>query len=129
VEDKPVAVGRKHEGNIEGDRVVEGLLHGIADAVVIVLGLDQGDGDVGLVVEDVVGALGFPAGDQLAANDDPAFGETHLFADLRHLVPASQFHGGSDVLGTNVALAEVLLVHAALEPSRDRSPNIAKIII
>ena len=44
--------------------------------VVVVLRLDQGDGDVRLVVENVVGALGFAAGDQLAADDDPALGES-----------------------------------------------------
>ena len=56
--------------------VVEALLHAVADAVGIVLGLDQRERDVGLVIEDVVGALGLAAGDQLAANDDPALGES-----------------------------------------------------
>ena len=44
--------------------------------------------DVRLVVEDVVGALGLAAGDQLAADDDAALGEADFLADLRHLVPA-----------------------------------------
>ena len=44
--------------------------------------------DVRLVVEDVVGALGLAARDQLAAHDDAALGEADLLADLQHLVPA-----------------------------------------
>jgi hypothetical protein len=35
--DKTIAVRREHKGNIEGHGVVEGLLHSVADAVVIVL--------------------------------------------------------------------------------------------
>ena len=60
----------------------------VADAVVVVLGLDQGDRNVGLVVEDVVGSLGLAPGDELAADDDPALGEADLLADLQHLIPA-----------------------------------------
>ena len=56
-------------------RVLERLLHAVADGVVVVLGLDDGDRDVRLVVENVVGALGLAAGDQLAADDDAALGE------------------------------------------------------
>ena len=50
-------------------------MHAVADGVIVVLGLDEGDGDVGLEVENVVGALGLAASDQPAADDDPAFRE------------------------------------------------------
>ena len=56
--------------------------------MVVVLGLDEGDGDVGLVIKDVVGALRLAAGDQLAADDDPALGEADLLANLRHAHPS-----------------------------------------
>ena len=85
---KPSPLEEKTKGMFERRGIVEGLLHAVADAVVVVLGLDEGDGDVGLVVEDVVGALGLAAGDELAADDDPALGEADLLADLRHLIPA-----------------------------------------
>src|ERR1700680_4579525 len=65
VEDEAVAIGRKNKRNIEGYGIVQGLLHAVADAVVVVLGLDDGDRDVGLVIKDVIGALGLPAGYQL----------------------------------------------------------------
>ena len=70
MKDKAVAVGREHKRDIEGDGVVERLLHSGADAVVIVLRLDDGDRDIGLVIEDVIGALGFAAGDELSSDDD-----------------------------------------------------------
>ena len=76
VEEKGVAVGGEDERDVEGRGVLQGLLHAVADAVVVVLCLDQGDGDVRLVVENVVGTLGFAAGDELAADDDPALGES-----------------------------------------------------
>ena len=61
VEDEAVAVRGEDEGDVERRGVVEALLHPVADAVVVVLGLDQRDRDVRLVVEDVVGALGLAA--------------------------------------------------------------------
>jgi hypothetical protein len=45
---------------LEGDGIVEGLLHSIADAVVVVLGFHDGDRNIGLVIKDVVGTLGLP---------------------------------------------------------------------
>ena len=51
--------------------------------VCVVLGLDHRQGNIGLVVEDIVGALGLAARDQLAAHDDPAPGEGDFLADLR----------------------------------------------
>ena len=101
----------KTKGNIEGAGVFERLLHAVADGVVVVLGLDQGDGDVRLVVEDVVGALGLAARDQLAANNDPAFGKADLLANLRLNVPARLHDGRGDELRADVAFAEVFLVH------------------
>ena len=50
--------------------------------MVVILRFDDGDGDVRLVIKDVVGALGLAAGDEFAAHDDAALGEGHLLADL-----------------------------------------------
>jgi ABC-type nitrate/sulfonate/bicarbonate transport system ATPase subunit len=53
----------------------------LADAVVVVLGFDDGDGDVGLQMDDIVRAFRFSARYELPANDDAALGEIDLFAD------------------------------------------------
>ncbi len=111
-----VAVGAVGEGNIEDLGVVQRLLHAGADGVVVVLGLDDGERDVGLVEEDVVGLLGVAALHRLAANDDPALGEVDLLADLGHQVPLVAIRAdqrGRDELGADVRFGEGLLVHAA----------------
>lgn len=110
VEDEAVAVGGEDEGDVEGFGVVEGLLDAGADAAVIVFRLDHRDGDVGFVVEDVVGAFGLASGDEFAADDDTAFGEADFLAELGDLVPAGLPDGGGDELGADVAFAEVLFV-------------------
>jgi hypothetical protein len=111
VEDKPVAIGRKNKRNIEGYGVVEGLLHAVANAVVVVLGLNDGDRDIGLVIKDVIGALRLPACDQFSADDDTPFGKSDFLADLHHPVPARALDGGTDELGADIAFAEVFLVY------------------
>jgi hypothetical protein len=111
MKDKSVAVRRKHKWDIQGCRIVERLLYAVADAVVVVLCLDDGNRDIRLVIEDVIGALRLATGDKLAAHDDAAFGESDLLANLHHPIPARALDCGADELGTDVALAEVFLVH------------------
>ena len=91
--------------------------------MVVVLGFDNGDGDIGLVIEDVVGALGFAAGDEPAPDDDPALGEADFLADLGELVPAGLLQGRGDELGADVALAEGFLVHGADLGCRGVAPD------
>ena len=111
VEDKAVAIRRKYEGNLQRLRVVQSLLHAVADGVGVVLRLDEGDGDVGLVVEDVVGPLALASAGEPAADGDAALGEADLLADLHHLVPPGLAQRRGDELGADVAFAEAFLVH------------------
>ena len=111
VEYEAVAVRREHEGDVQGLGILQPLLHAVAPGVGVVLGLDQRDGDVGLIVEDVVGALALAPADQLAAHDDATLGEADLLTDLRHLVPPGLVQGGRDELGADVALGEAFLFH------------------
>ena len=113
MEDEAVAVGGKYKGDIQGLGVMQPLLHPVADGVGVVLGLDQGDGYVGLVIEDVVGPLALATADQLAAHDDAALGEADLLANLRHLVPPGLAQGRCDELGADVTLTEAFLVHCS----------------
>ena len=96
---------------MQGLGVVQPLLHAIADGVGIVLGLDQGDRDVGLVIQNVVGPLAPAPADELAAHDDTALGEADFLADLRHLVPPGLSQGRCDELRADVAFAEAFLLH------------------
>jgi hypothetical protein len=110
VKNKTVAIGREYKGNIEGYGIIQGLLHAVADAVVVVLGLDDGNRNIGLVIEDVVGALGLPARDQFSADDNSPFGKSDFLADLNHPIPASALDGWADELGADVAFAKIFLV-------------------
>ena len=87
MEHEAVAVRREHEGDVQGLGILQPLLRAAAHGVGVVLSLDQGDWNIGFEIEDVVGALALAPADQLTAHDDPALGEAHLLADLRHLVP------------------------------------------
>ena len=87
VEDETIAVRREDKRQLERPRVFERLLHAVADAAVVVLCLDHRERDVRFVVEDVVGALGFAAQDDLAPDDDTALREADFLAQLRDLVP------------------------------------------
>ena len=63
MKDKAVAIGGEDKGDIESGGVIESLLDAIAHGTGIYFRFDDGDGDVGFVVEDIVGALGFAARD------------------------------------------------------------------
>ena len=106
MEHEPVAVGREHERNVERCSVFEPLLHPFANAVSVVLGLDDRDRDVGLVVEDEVRLLALAARDELPTHDDPSGGEVNFLANLQQLVPACLFYGGQDELRADVAFCE-----------------------
>ncbi len=116
---KAVAVGGEYKGNIQRGGVFQRLLHPVAHGMVVVLGLDQGDGNIGLVIEDVIGALGLAARDQLAADDDAALGETDFLANLEHGIPSGLYDGGRDELGADVAFAEVFFVHGVFNLAND----------
>ena len=111
-----VAVGAVHEGDIQHFGAIQRLLHAVADGVIIVLRLDEGQGDVGLVIEDVVGPAGDATPHRFTANHDPALGEIDLLAHLRHevpLVPVRPDQSGRDELGPNVRLGQCLLIHGS----------------
>ena len=90
--------------------------------MVVVLRFDKCDRDVRLVVEDVVGEFCLTAGDQLSADNNPAFGKKDLLANLRQNIPARILHGRREELGADVAFGEAFLIHATaqcMEPSEE----------
>jgi hypothetical protein len=71
-----------------------------------VLGLNDGDRNVRLVVEDVVGALDLTPGMQLAPDDDPAFGKGDFFPNLGVQIPARRGDGGRDEFAADVTFGK-----------------------
>jgi hypothetical protein len=119
VNEEGVAVAAYGIRHVEGLGVVQALLHAVADGVVVVLGLDDSDGQVGGVVEDVVGPLLLAPRVQLAPHDDAALGEGDFFTHLRAEIPARPLQRGGDELGADIALGEAFLVgHGRSELSR-----------
>ena len=82
VKQEAIAVGAEHERDLQHFGIAQRLLHAIANRVVVVLGFDNGDGDVRLVEQNVIGAFVLGAGMQLAAHDDPSLGEWKFLPDL-----------------------------------------------
>lgn len=111
MEEEAVAIAGKDEGHLQGIGIGQGLLHAVAHGMLVVLGLDDGQRQVGLVVEDEVGAARLAPGMQPATDDDAALGEGNLLADLGVQVPARLDDGRRDELGADVPFGEVLLVH------------------
>lgn len=82
---------------------------------VAVLGLDDGDGQVRRVVEDVVGALLLAARVQLAANNDPPLGEADFSLTCVEKFHPARCSAGVMYCAIDVAAGEFLFVrHAVL---------------
>ena len=111
VKAEAVAVAAENEGDVEDMGVAEGLLEAGADRVGVILGLNDGDGDVRLVIEDVVGALLGTASVDFSPHINAPVGETYLFAYLRVEVPRCGHERRGDELGADVAFGEGFFVH------------------
>jgi hypothetical protein len=81
----------------------ERLLHAVADGAGVVLGFNDGKGEVGLVVENIVGTLLGAARVELAPDDDYSGGKGDFFPNLAMEVPAGGHNDSRcDILGANV---------------------------
>ena len=119
VEQERIAVRREDEGHIERLGVAEGLLHPAAHGVVVVFGLDDREGQVRLVEEQIVGPLPLAPARELASDDDAARREAVLAADLRELVPARLRDRRSDVVLADFGFVQgFLIAHHALSSPR-----------
>ena len=106
MKEEAIAVAAEDERNVERLGIAKGLLHSCADGVVVVLGLDDREGNVGLVVEDVVHPLLRAASVNFSPHIDAAIGEADFFANLGVEIPSRRHEAGCDKLGADVAFAE-----------------------
>ena len=109
VEQEGVAIGAEGERHVEGFGVVQRLRHPVAELVVVVLRFEDGKGQVGLVVEHVVGASPLPTHGEPPAHNDPTVGE-YLLAEMPRLPPPGLADCRREVLRADVAFAQCLLV-------------------
>ena len=72
-----------------GRIIVRGRLHTRAQAVVVVFRLNDGQGHVLLVLQNIVGSAALAPGVQATTNDDAASGEGELFPNLVLDIPTS----------------------------------------
>ena len=79
--------------------------------MVVVPGLHHRDGDVRLVVQDVVGELALAPSDHASADDDLTVGQVDLLTHLGIDVPPGRGQRRGDELGTDVPFRQVFLVH------------------
>ena len=111
MKDEAVAVAAEDKGYFEGFGVAECLLDPCAGGVVVVLSLDDGDGDIGLVVENIISTFLCATGVEFSPDIDPSIGEGDFLANLVLDVPARCLDLGRDELGADVAFAEIFFVH------------------
>lgn len=110
MENEAVTITRENEWNLQRLAVIEPLLHTVLNGAVIVLRLDECDRDV-IVVEDVIGELGFAARYQFSPNDYATLREIDLAPDLRVLIPSCLSHVRRNEFCADVRIAERLLIH------------------
>ena len=109
-----IAIAAEYEGDIQRISVAEGLLNSSTHRVLVVFRLDDRDRDVGLVVENIVGASLLSACVEFPSDINFAGGEAYFLTDLSVYIPASRHDSGRYELGADVAFTEVLFVHAAV---------------
>lgn len=106
MEQKPIPIAAEHAGDVEYPGIIECLLDTCPHGVGIVLRLDDGDGDIRLIIKDIIGPLALTTGGEFAPHINLACRKRDFFEELGVLVPASGFEGGGDVLGADVPLGK-----------------------
>ena len=100
---KASAIAAVNRGNVEYLSVRQGLLNAGAERVFVVFGFDDGNGDVRLVTEDVVGSFARAAAGAVAFDLDATIGEGDFFKYLAVPIPASALQSWMDVFATDVS--------------------------
>lgn len=100
---KGVPIGGKSQGDIQHGCIFEGLLHSMADSMVIILGLNNGDGDVRLIIQNIINTFGSAPGDGITTDIDAAIGQGNFFQKLGLGIPSGSFQSRCNEFGANIA--------------------------
>lgn len=100
---KAITVTAEHRRNIQDGGVIQALLNASHDRMIVVLGLNDGDRNIGFVIKNVIRPLALAACGEIALHIDAAIGKTHFLADLFLHVPTCLFQRRRDELGADVA--------------------------
>lgn len=98
-----IAVAAEYSWYVQDGGVIQPLLYACHDRMLVVLGLNDGDRDIGFVVKDVIRPLALATGSEIALHIDTAIGKTDFLAHLFLHIPACLFQRRRDELGANVA--------------------------
>lgn len=107
---KAFTIAGEYERRVQRGGIIERLLHAVRCTEDALLGFDDSERDV-LVVQHEVRLLRPATADQLAADDDTAFGEAHLPADMRCLIPTGIDDCRSDIFNADVVFAELVFIY------------------
>src|SRR6056297_3508248 len=111
MEQKPITVRREGKWDPQHLSIGKSLLHPIADRVLVVLGLNDRNWNVGLDVKHVVSALLFAACNHLTTDNYPAICECFLLSDLCLQIPSGLQDRWRDELATYISFRIFTFFH------------------
>jgi hypothetical protein len=104
---KTIAVAAVDRGDVQDAGIVQGLLDARFDRMPVIFGLDNGQGDIGLVVKDVIGPFALTSNGQVTFHINAPIGKRVLFPNLGQRIPAGFLQSGLDVFAANVSFRQV----------------------
>ena len=78
------AVGKR---NIEDFGILQSLLHAVTNRMIVVFGLDNRDGHVGLIVQDIVGFFSLSPLHRFSTHYHSSLSKKELLTNLGHEIP------------------------------------------
>ena len=115
-----VSIRAVNERQVQHGAVLKCLLHAATNRMIVVLGFNDGYGDVRLVIKYVIGSFGLATGDQFAPYNDSPLREGDFLTNLGLEVPTALDNGWRDELRPDVLLRHLFFVHGG-HPSTQKN--------
>ena len=106
-----VAVGAVNKRYIQHLGILDALLHTSANAVLVVLCLDNCQGQIWLVVQQIVSAFPLATGSNIPSDDNATVREVILHSDLFLPVPPGILNGRGNKLKFDVLFSHFVFLH------------------